>query len=66
MSEILKGREVIVEFYSLAGNVKVSAIDVATMTEVSIVGPASAGQYTLKANALKKLEYMLKKKGILA
>lgn len=66
MKHILEGREVIIEFYSLGSNVKVSAMDVASMTEISIVGPASAGEFTLKTNALRKLEFVLKKKGILA
>jgi hypothetical protein len=58
-------REVIVEFFPLGGYVKVSAMDVATLTEISIQGPASAGEETLKRNALRRLEYVMKKKGLL-
>jgi hypothetical protein len=61
----LKGREVIIEFFPVGGYVKASAMDVASLTEVSIQGPASAGEETLKRNALRRLEYVLRKKGIL-
>ena len=37
-------------------------MDPATLTEVSIVGPANAGEETLKRNVLKKLEFVLAKK----
>lgn len=62
--DILAGREVIVEFYPVGNFVKVSAMDTKTLIEVSIQGPASAGQETLKCNALRRLEYVLKKKGV--
>lgn len=61
----LKGREVIIEFFPIGTYVKVSAMDTASLTEISIQGPASAGQAALKANALKRLEYVLKKKGVI-
>lgn len=61
----LRGREIILEFHPIGTVVKVSAMDVKTMTEISIQGPASAGEVTLKLNALKKLEYVLKKKGLI-
>lgn len=61
----LKGREVIIEFYPVGQYVKVSAMDAKTLTEISIQGPASAGEETLKRNALKRLEYVLKKKGLI-
>jgi hypothetical protein len=64
--ETLQGREVIVEFHSIGNIVKVSAVDVTTLTEVSIQGPASAGNETLKRNAVRRLEYVLKKKGLIA
>ncbi len=63
--ERLQGREVIIEFYPLGKLVKVSAMDTATLTEVSTQGPASAGEETLKRNAIKRLEYVLKKKGLI-
>ena len=63
--EILQGREVIIEFHAVGTFMKVSALDVASLTEVSIQGPASAGQEILKRNAVKKLEYVMKKKGMI-
>jgi len=62
----LLNREVIMEFFPLGSYVKVSAMDTQTLTEISIQGPANASQETLKANALKRLEYVLKKKGLIS
>ena len=61
--DLLQGREVIIEFHPVGHVVKVSAMDTQTLTEVSIQGPASSPQEILKRNALKRLEYVLKKKG---
>ncbi len=61
----LQNREIILEFFPVGGVVKVSAMDVQTTTEISIQGPASAGEATLKRNALKRLEYVMKKKGLI-
>jgi len=61
----LKNREVIIEFFPVGQIVKATAMDVTTLTEVSIQGPKSAGEETLKLNALKRLDYVLKKKGII-
>ena len=63
--ESLKNREVIIEFFPVGQIVKATAMDVATLTEISIQGPKSAGEETLKLNALKRLGYVLKKKGII-
>ena len=54
--------EIIIEFHRIGGSVKVSAMDPASLTEVSIVGPANAGEETLKRNVLRKLEFVLAKK----
>ena len=59
----LSDREVIIEYKPLGGYVKVSAMDTKTLTEISIQGPATASEDTLKRNALKRLEYVLRKKG---
>ncbi len=64
--DILQGREVIIEFFPVGNIVKVSAMDVKTLTEVSIQGPASSPEEILKRNALKRLEYVLKKKGLIS
>jgi hypothetical protein len=53
------GREVIFEFYRVGNSVKVSAVDTETLTEVSVVGPATASEATLKQNALRKLQFVL-------
>lgn len=62
---LLAGREVIFEFYPVGHYVRVSAMDTRTLTEISIQGPATASEETLKRNALKRLEYVLKKKGLI-
>jgi hypothetical protein len=61
----LRNREIIIEFHPVGNVVKVSAMDVKTMTEISIQGPATAGETTLKLNALRRLEYVMKKKGLI-
>ena len=52
----------LIEYQVLGKSVKVSAIDPATLTEVSIVGPASAGEEALARNAVNKLKFVLAKK----
>jgi hypothetical protein len=54
--------EVLFEFHRVGNVVKVSAIHVDTDTEISMVGPPAAGEYTLKMAALKKLIYVLNKR----
>ena len=65
MTNVLANREVILEFFPVGQFMKVSAMDTKTLIEVSIQGPASTPESTLKRNALKRLEYVLKKKGII-
>lgn len=52
-------REVYFEFIAIGTTVKVSAIDVATGVEVSVMGPASAAQADLERLALGKLKARL-------
>ena len=52
-------RDVYFEFTVIRTSVKVVAIDAATATEVSIVGPASAAQADLERLALNKLKARL-------
>jgi hypothetical protein len=52
-------REVIFEFVRVGQAVKVSAIDAASGTEVSIVGDPTVGEAALKRLAQRKLEYVL-------
>jgi hypothetical protein len=54
-------REIFLEFVTLCGSVKVTAIDAATGTEASIVGPASAPRSTLESAAVQKLRYVIGK-----
>lgn len=61
----LAGREVIIEFHSIGALVKVTAMDVDTLTEISVQGAAGAGESVLKANALNRLAYVLRKKNII-
>jgi hypothetical protein len=53
----------IIEFHRVGNAVKVSAFDPVTLTEVSIVGPSGAGDTELTRLAVRKLEYMLAKRG---
>ena len=56
------GREVFIEITTVGAYAKASAIDAATGTEVSVMGPAGGDHAALKAAALKKLDYVLKKR----
>ena len=52
----------LIEYQVIGNSVKVSAIDPATLTEVSIVGPVSAGEEELARNAVNKLKFVLMRK----
>jgi hypothetical protein len=54
--------EYFIEYYSIGNSIKVTAIDPVTMTEVSIVGSPLVSQDALSRLAIRKLEYMLRKK----
>ncbi len=56
------GREVLIEFHQIGNSVKVTAVDAATLVEVSIVGAANAGQELLKRMAVRKLDYVIEKR----
>lgn len=62
---IFEGRQVIFEFFPVGAYVRVTAMDTQTLTEVSIQGPANAPEAMLKQNALKRLEYVMRKKALL-
>lgn len=53
---------VLYEFVRQGAYVKVSAVHEASRQEVSIVGPATAGEETLRRLALRKLEALLARK----
>lgn len=65
LTSLLQDREIILEFHQVGSLVKVSAMDTATMTEISISGPVNTSKEILEKNALKRLEYVLKKKGLI-
>lgn len=52
-------REVIFEFRRIGAAVKVSAVDVASGVEVSIVGDPAAGEDALRRVVRRKLDYVL-------
>jgi len=54
-------REVILEYQQIGNAVRVAAIDPDTLTEVSIMGSASAGIEVLNRTAIQKLNYVLEK-----
>ncbi len=59
----LQGREVIFELKPFGNVMKITAMDCATLTEITIQGPLNASEAILKNNALKRLEYVLRKNG---
>ena len=65
MTEKLQGREIILEYQPVGNVMRVSAMDTATMTEVSIQAPLNAGEIVFKKNVLAKLEYVLRKDGVI-
>lgn len=54
---------IIIEFVHQGKFVKVSAMDEATLTEVSMVGDPNAGEARLKQLITQKLQYVLEKQG---
>lgn len=54
--------EYLLEFQRVGSYVKVSIIDTATNTETSIVGDPRASEAELTRLAVRKLEYVLRKK----
>ena len=49
----------IIEFHQVGSYVKVSVMDPVSLTEVSMVGPASLSQNQLAQAAIRKLKYVL-------
>jgi hypothetical protein len=54
-------REVLLEFQRVGSYMKATAMDAATLTEVSVVGPVNHSQEMLRRTVLAKLEYVLAK-----
>lgn len=65
MFEALQNREIIIEYIPVGQIMRVSAMDTKSLTEIVVSGPVTTPQSILKANAMKRLEYVLKKKGII-
>lgn len=59
----LEGREILVELIPLGQYIKAIAVDVKTDTEVSVTGPKSAMPSVHQNNAMRRLEYVMRKKG---
>ncbi len=59
----MAGREVIFEFSPFGNVMKVSAMDTATLTEVVIQTPLATPRNIQQRNAMKRLEFVLRKKG---
>ena len=57
-----ESREVYFEFTAIGASVKVVAIDAATGTEVTVIGPANAARSDLQRLALGKLNLKLAKR----
>ena len=55
-------REVLLEFQRFGSYMKATAMDAATLTEVSVVGPVNHSQEMLRRTVLAKLDYVLAKK----
>lgn len=55
--------DIIIEYWTVGNSVRVSAMEPHTLTEVTIIGPQDAGEEELKRNVLRKLEFVLAKKG---
>ncbi len=55
-------REVIFEFMQVGNSVKVTALDAETLIEVSIVGSPMAPRSHLRATALRKLRYVMRRR----
>jgi hypothetical protein len=56
-------REVLYEFHRIGAFAKVTAIDAQSGIEVAIVGPAGSSEALLRANALRKLEAVMRRTG---
>ena len=53
----------IIEFHRIGNAVKVTAMDPTTLTEVSMVGAPGVGDTELTRLIVRKLEYVLAKRG---
>ena len=61
----LAGRSIIIEYNPVGSVVKVTAMDERSLTEVSISGPATTPQEILNKNVIRRLEYVMRKNGLI-
>jgi hypothetical protein len=61
----LAGREVLFEYQAIGQYMKVIAVDAATGTEISVQCPVGAGEMVFQRQALARLEFVLRKNGII-
>lgn len=61
----LAGRSIIIEYLQVGSLVKVSAFDERSLIEASISGPANTPQNILQRNVIRRLEYVMRKKGLI-
>ncbi|MES2729726.1 MAG: hypothetical protein V4621_06490 [Pseudomonadota bacterium] len=62
----LKDREIIFEIARAGTMLRVTAVDVATMTEIHLPMPATASEAMCRQAGLQRLTFVLKKRGIIA
>ncbi len=55
-------KKYLIEFHTVGNSVKVSAIDPDSLLEVSIVGPFTVSEAELSRLAVRKLEYVMRKR----
>jgi hypothetical protein len=58
----MAGNDVIIELVRCGAIVRVSALDPASLVEVVLQGPASAGEAALRRAAVRKLDYVLRRR----
>lgn len=63
---MLQNREILFETRPVGLAVRVAAMDAATMTEIVISCPKGTPEAHMQLMAMKRLEFVLKKKGIIA
>ncbi len=63
MTENMKNREVLFEYRQIGSLMRVTAVDVETMTEIVVQCPVSAGEALFQKQGLARLEYVLRKNG---
>ena len=54
-----------VEYFQVGQHLKVSAVDPVTLTEVSVVGTTRMSRDALSKLAVRKLEYVMEKRGLI-